>query len=72
MIIDETQVWLKFDGLDDEDASHEANIYPDEEGYGYRVTWYHTAVGQETSIWFDRVDDAEDFLRSGGYENFTA
>lgn len=62
-------VWLLIEG-DDEEASHEANIYPDESEY--RVDWYHTAVGQVSHRYFDTVDEAEAWLTSIGYQDFSS
>lgn len=64
------QIWLKFDAPDDEDASHAANIFDD--GDGARIEWWNEAVGLVTTVYRDTVAEAEQFLESAGYENFTA
>lgn len=63
-------VWLQFDTDEDEGATREANIYRD--GDGYRVEWYHVAVGLVTRHHFDTLAAAEAFLIREGFENFTS
>ena len=62
-------VWLLIEG-DEEEASHEANIYPDESEY--RVDWYHSAVGQVSHRWFGTLAGAEAWLESNGYRDFSS
>ena len=64
------QIWLMFDEPDDEEASHAANIFDD--GDGARIEWWNEAVGLVTTVYRDTVAEAEQFLESAGYENFTA
>lgn len=62
-------VWLRI--LDDEEeAEAEANTYLTETGY--RVEWYLTAVGLITSVEFDTLADAYDWLEREGFVNYTA
>lgn len=67
-------VWLKFDPdqMEDEDdlATYEANTYMSETGY--RIEWYHNAVGLVTEIEFDTLADAYDWYERNGFENYTA
>lgn len=61
-------VWLRF--VDDEDESEaEANTY--EDGGGFRVEWYLTAVGLVTSRWFPTRPDARAWLEAEGFQDFT-
>lgn len=62
--------WFKFEDEADEEASHEANIFMS--AFGAVVEWYHTAVGQVTSVRFDSVEEAEKFLQAGGYQDFSS
>ena len=64
-------VWLKFDSPDDEETSHEANIFY-EYGTGlFRVEWYNTAVGLVSSVHFDTYRRASGWLESCGFQDFT-
>ena len=71
-------VWLRFETsyddatgepYEDEEASHEANTYRDEDGY--RIEWYHSAVGLVTRVDFDTLADAYDWYEANGYQDFT-
>lgn len=64
-------VWLRFDDPEDEEASHEANTFITE-ALGFRVEWYHTAVGQVSSQEFDTYEAAAAWLTEAGYQDFTA
>lgn len=64
------QIWLKFDEEHDEDPSHAANIFPD--GEGARIEWWNEAVGLVTTVYKDTMADAEKWLESAGYQDFTA
>lgn len=72
-------VWLKFDEPDDEEASHEANVYVTEDYDRYSrvdalefvVEWYHTAVGQVTRGVFGTYGEARAWLEAAGYQDFT-
>ena len=61
-------VWLKLDD-DGEEATHEANTYVTDTGY--RVEWYHNAVGLVTAVEFDTLADAYDWYEQEGFQNFT-
>lgn len=73
-------VWLRFDSPDDEEASHEANVYVTEEYDRYdhvdvlrfTVEWYHTAVGQVTEEGFATYGEARTWLEAAGYQDFTS
>lgn len=67
--------WMMFDTNDDnngpgDEPSHEANIYPN--GNGYVFAWYHTAVGMVTEAWHPTYAAAEDAAERAGYANFSA
>lgn len=63
-------VWLKFDPeWDDELAAYEANVY--REGNSYRVDWCHNGVGLVQSREFDTHKQAQDWLESEGFQDFT-
>lgn len=64
-------VWLKFDHPEDEETSHEANVYFDRDSSSFRVEWYHTAVGQVSTKHFDTYRQATEWLESNGYLDFT-
>lgn len=63
-------VWLRFDSPDDEEASHEANTYRNEDG-SYRVEWCHTAVGLVKTAKFSTYAAATAWLESHDYQDFT-
>lgn len=62
-------VWLRFDDPDEELATYEANTYRTERGY--RVEWYHNAVGQVSSREFKTYAQACRWLVEHGYEDYT-
>ena len=64
-------VWLAFDQPDDDEASHEANIYADPDG-GFISAWYNNAVGLVTERWHWTFLEACAYLEAGGYQDFTA
>lgn len=73
-------VWLAFTpcpnslhGVDcdcAEEATYEANTYP--AGDGYVVKWYHTAVGQVSSRYFETYEAAREWLESEGFQDFSS
>ena len=64
-------VWLRIpEG--EEESEAEANTYAEEDGIGYRVEWYLTAVGLVTEVPFTTLEDAHDFLRREGFEDYTS
>lgn len=62
-------VWLRFESPEDEEASHEANTYRDEDGYV--IKWYHSAVGLVTTVDFETLADAYDWYEREGFQDFT-
>jgi hypothetical protein len=61
-------VWLRIpEG--EEEAEAEANTRLTE--LGYAVDWYLTAVGLVTSVHFDTLADAYDFLEAEGFEDYS-
>lgn len=64
------QTWLKFDHRDDEEPSHSANIFPEDDGA--RIEWWNEAVGLVTTVYRDTVAEAEKWLEGAGYQDFTA
>ena len=69
-LADGQDVWFLFDEEDDEEPSHEANIYLDDESV--RVEWCNTSVGLVSTRYFDTYDGARQWLTDGGYTDFTA
>jgi hypothetical protein len=71
-------VWLRvgddehddFDPLPDGSYPAEANTYPTETGY--RVDWYLTSVGLVSSVHFDTLADAYDWLEREGFANYSS
>lgn len=62
-------VWLRIpDG--EEESESEANTYRIEDGY--RVEWYHTAVGVVSHRDFDSYEEAQKFLESEGFQDFSS
>ena len=65
------QIWLKFDEEHDEEPSHAANIFTDDDD-GARIEWWNEAVGLVTTVYKDTVADAEKWLEDAGYQDFTS
>lgn len=63
------EVWLKFESPEDEEATYEANTY--KTAYGYRVEWYHAAVGLVTCIDFDTLEEAHAWYKRENFQDFT-
>jgi len=63
-------VWLAFDHVDDEEASHEANTY--RTATGYRIEWCHSAVGLVSGVDCDTLADAHDWYERNGYQDFSS
>lgn len=62
-------VWLRIP-KGEEASESEANTYRIEDGY--RVEWYHTAVGQVSHRDFDTYDEARAWLQSEGFEDYSS
>lgn len=62
-------VWLRFDDDADEEATYEANTYPD--GDGYRIEWYHNTVGLVTRVYCDTLNETHQWYANNGYEDYT-
>lgn len=69
-------VWLRWEGSgfdengEDELADYEANTF--RTANGYRVDWYHNAVGQVSSKHFDTYVEAQEWLTANDYQDFTS
>lgn len=63
------EIWLLFDSPEDEEPSHEANVY--RVNGGAVVAWSHTAVGQVTEKSFPTVIQARQWLAACGYEAYS-
>lgn len=64
------QIWLKFDAPDDEEASHAANIFTEDDGA--RIEWWNEAVGIVSTVNASSVRNAERWLTDRGFADFTA
>lgn len=64
-------VWMCFEHPDDEEAAYEANTFRTADG-GYRIEWYHNAVGLVTSEDFDTLDEAYAWYERNGYQDFSS
>lgn len=64
-------VWLAFDSPEDEEASHEANIFYTTDGR-FDVQWYHNAVGLVSHREFSTYAEAAKWLEDGGYQDFSS
>ena len=64
-------VWLAFDSPEDEEASHEANVFYTADGK-FDVQWYNNAVGLVTHRTFDTYTEAAKWLEDGGYQDFSS
>jgi len=69
-------VWLRFAKDDDETpeedevAESEANTY--RAGDGFRVEWYHTAVGLVSHRHFSTYEQARTWLTDEGFQDFSS
>lgn len=64
--------WLKFDSEEDEESAYEGFIYRAELTRDFWAGTYHTAVGLVTySGPFPSLTQAENFMYSEGFENFS-
>jgi hypothetical protein len=63
-------VWLAFESPDDEDASHEANIF--HHGERFRIEWYNNAVGLVSYLYYDTYAEAAAKLTADGYQDFSS
>lgn len=66
--MNELDVWLRFERPDDEEAACEANTFRTADGY--RIEWYHTAVGLVSKEDFDTLDEAHAWYERNGYQCF--
>lgn len=64
-------VWLAFDDPEDEEASHEANIFYTADGT-FDVEWYNNAVGLVTTINRPTYAEAAKVLSDSGYQDFSS
>jgi hypothetical protein len=65
--------WLRFaeDDIDHEESEYEANTYRDET-VGFRVDYYHSAVGLVTSRYFHTYDAVREWLESEGFIDYSS
>jgi hypothetical protein len=63
-------VWMLFDDEDDEEPSHEGNVFFNEDGT-YRGEWENTSVGQITDRTFPTFPEAVAWLEDSGYIDMT-
>ena len=61
-------VWLQFDG-DDDEARAEANTRLTDTGYA--IDWYLNDVGLVTTVEFDTLADAYDWYERENFQDFT-
>lgn len=66
------ETWLRFESDTDEEPSHEANVIPSPDGYGFLIETSHTAVGQVSTVHRDTLLGAHDYLTAEGFQDFTA
>lgn len=64
-------VWLLFDNPEDEEASHEANIFYTADG-SFDVEWYNNGVGLVTTINRPTYAEAAKVLEDSGYQDFSS
>lgn len=64
-------VWFLFDLPEDEEASHEANIFRTANGR-FSAEWYNNAVGLVTAREFSTYEEAAKWLTDGGYQDFSS
>ena len=62
-------VWLQFDGDDDDEARAEANTRLTDTGYA--IDWYLNDVGLVTTVEFDTLADAYDWYERENFQDFT-
>lgn len=64
------QIWFKFDAPDDEDPSHTANVFTEEDGA--RIEWWNEDVGVVSTVNASSVRNAERWLTDRGFIDYTA
>ena len=64
------QTWLKFDHRDDEEPSHTALIFPEDDVA--RIEWWNEDVGIVYTVHASSVQNAERWLTDRGFTDFTA
>ena len=63
-------VWLKFDGPDDEEPTLEANTFKNEDGY--EIQWYHVDVGLVNRVHATSLNKVHAWYEQNGFADFTA
>ena len=63
------QIWLKFENDTDEEPTHGAHVFQDDDGV--RIVWWNEDVGLVFTVHRDTVKDAERWLIGAGYADFT-
>ena len=64
------QIWLRFANADDEEPTHAANIFTEEDGA--RIDWWNEAVGLVSTVNASSVQNAQRWLTDRGFTDFTA
>lgn len=67
---DPFDVWLWFDGAEDETPEYEANTFRTDTGY--RIEWYHVDVGLVTEVYFKNLKDVHDWYKDNNFIDYTA
>ena len=64
------QIWFKFENDTDEEPSHTANVFTEDDGA--RIEWWNEAVGLVSTVNASSVRNAERWLTDRGFTDFTA
>ena len=64
------QIWLRFANADDEEPTHAANIYPEDDMA--RIEWWNEAVGIVYTVHASSVQNAQRWLTDRGFTDYTA
>ena len=64
------QTWLKFKNDTDEEPTHTANIFSEDDGV--RIEWWNEDVGVVSTVYAPSIQNAERWLTDHGFTDFTA
>ena len=64
------QTWLKFENDTDEEPTHTANVFTGRDEV--RITLWNEGACQVTTVHKDTMTEAEQWLESAGFQDFTA
>lgn len=64
------QTWLKFENDTDEEPTHTANIFSEDDEV--RIEWWNEDVGVVSTVYAPSIQNAHRWLTDHGFTDFTA